>query len=103
MTKKAQAPATPDPEDEDTSSAGSGGVSGQGTPINAARANDCPTCHYYEFSHLNSGDASLQYGFCRRYAPRPNAYAGQTAALEYWWPRVHSGDWCGEYVQADDD
>lgn len=67
-----------------------------------ARTNDCTRCHFFEFSYRHQTDASMRYGFCRRYALRPNAYAGQRAPLEYWWPRVHSGDWCGEFVQTDD-
>ena len=78
-----------------------GGVTGTGAAPHTGRRHDCPTCTFFEELPEGSPEARtrIRHGWCRRYAPRP-AFGGQAAyAL---WANVHSGDWCGEYVQADD-
>ena len=54
---------------------------------------NCKHCRFCELSEANSG-------LCRRYAPRPRRELqedGDIPAAE--WPRVYSGDWCGEFVE----
>ena len=79
----------------------SGGVTGAGSAPHTGRRHDCLACHYCEVRSEGSpqGDNRVRYGWCRRYAPRPvmGGQAGYAA-----WPSVHSGDYCGEFVQADD-
>ena len=76
-----------------------GAVTGQGPrPYQPGpTAQHCPRCHYFKLSN-RAVDTGLETGWCRRNSPSPRI--GSTA--EVGWPRVHSGDWCGDYVQADD-
>lgn len=45
-------------------------------------------------------------GACRRHAPRPIIVDGKPRALVEadgltYWPRTITGDWCGEFEEAD--
>ena len=75
------------------------GATGTGSAPHTGRVHDCPRCTFFEFD--SGPDAQgVKRGWCRRNAPSPvqSTSGGRDGA----WPRVHSGDWCGEYVQADD-
>ena len=70
-----------------------------GSRAHTGRVHDCPRCHFFEYS--GGPDAQgIRIGWCRRYAPR--AVQGDPSGRSAAWPLVHSGDWCGEYVQEDD-
>ena len=60
-------------------------------------AHQCPRCHYFKLRER--APDGIERGICRRYAPRPGT---ENANPDASWPAVHSGDWCGEFVQADD-
>lgn len=53
----------------------------------------CGTC-----KHFDSG-MEVGYGVCRRYAPRPLSLkeSDNDPLLRATWPKVHSGEYCGEF------
>ena len=66
------------------------------------RTHDCPRCTYFDRLGESAPDAQgIWRGLCRRYAPRAGLLGPEEFKFASW-PQVHSGDWCGEYVQADD-
>jgi hypothetical protein len=60
---------------------------------------ECGRCIYFFPSEHEPGE----FGFCRRYAPRP-LITGIGDGAEEWeafqyakWPSVHFDNWCGEF------
>lgn len=59
-----------------------------------ANVNDlprCKTCKCYQPKYLPDGKEDQGWGFCHRYAPRPEQG-------EWGWPAVDATDFCGEHV-----
>ena len=100
--KKETATATPAPAEAPAAQAQVSGQDGgawprphQPTPANP---HHCPRCTYFRLRE-RAADTGIERGICRRHAPRPGVENANPNAS---WPAVHSGDWCGEYVQVDD-
>ena len=66
---------------------------------------DCKSCRWFEAAPDYYGDDDMtdelaaekqEYGFCRRHAPSPRQF-DPAKNLEYSWPLVWQGEWCGEW------
>lgn len=58
----------------------------------------CVSCMYYDRKSARAGEArGVQWGLCRRDAPRLNPVNAKTHAIEGVWPTVRDDDWCGRW------
>jgi len=58
----------------------------------------CMGCHYYDRQPGSQADSrGIQWGQCRRSAPRLHPVNQKTFMIEGVWPHVRDDDWCGEY------
>lgn len=58
----------------------------------------CVACLFYDRQSARAADErGLQWGLCRRDAPRLHPLNGKTHAVEGVWPTVRDDDWCGEW------
>ncbi len=58
----------------------------------------CLGCHYYDRQITKATGANgVQWGQCRRAAPRLHPINAKTFKIEGVWPHVRDDDWCGEW------
>ena len=58
----------------------------------------CMGCHYYDRQLGAQADSrGIQWGQCRRAAPRLHPVNQKSFMIEGVWPHVRDDDWCGEY------
>ncbi len=58
----------------------------------------CVSCQYYDRKSARAGESrGLQWGLCRRDAPRLNPVNPKMHAIEGVWPTVRDDDWCGRW------
>jgi hypothetical protein len=61
----------------------------------------CIGCQYYDRQPGAQADArGIQWGQCRRSAPRLHPVNQKTFMIEGVWPHVRDDDWCGEFRTA---
>ena len=61
----------------------------------------CNNCFFSEFTRKNEYDEiiTLPIGLCKRFPPQYTQH-GPTWG-DYSFPKVHSGDWCGEWKEKE--
>lgn len=55
---------------------------------------DCVKCKFFHAYEEND------LGECRRYAPKPFSYKENVSEVDFAWPIVHPGQWCGEFEKG---
>jgi len=61
----------------------------------------CLGCHFYDRQLNNQTDSrGIQWGQCRRSAPRLHPINQKSFMIEGVWPHVRDDDWCGEWKSA---
>ena len=61
----------------------------------------CMGCHFYDRQTGGQTDSrGIQWGQCRRSAPRLHPINQKTFMIEGVWPHVRDDDWCGEFRAA---
>lgn len=61
----------------------------------------CLGCNFYDRQIGKSSDAKgVQWGQCRRAAPRLHPINAKSFMIEGVWPHVRDDDWCGEWKAA---
>jgi len=60
----------------------------------------CVACQFYDRGNSQSDTRGIQWGQCRRSAPRLHPVNQKTFMIEGVWPHVRDDDWCGEWKAA---
>ena len=61
----------------------------------------CVNCQFYDrHATRHSDSAGVQWGQCRRAAPRLQPVNAKSHMIEGVWPHVRDDDWCGELKPA---
>lgn len=57
----------------------------------------CIACNFYDRGGKDADSRGLQWGQCRRSAPRLHPINQKTYMIEGVWPSVRDDDWCGDW------
>lgn len=57
----------------------------------------CVGCQFYDRGNSQADTRGIQWGQCRRSAPRLHPVNQKTFMIEGVWPHVRDDDWCGEW------
>lgn len=60
----------------------------------------CIGCQFYDRGNSQADARGIQWGQCRRAAPRLHPVNQKTFMIEGVWPHVRDDDWCGEWKAA---
>lgn len=60
----------------------------------------CVGCQFYDRGNSQADSRGIQWGQCRRSAPRLHPVNQKTFMIEGVWPHVRDDDWCGEWKAA---
>ena len=60
----------------------------------------CVGCQFYDRGNSQADARGIQWGQCRRSAPRLHPVNQKTFMIEGVWPHVRDDDWCGEWKAA---
>jgi hypothetical protein len=61
----------------------------------------CVSCQFYDRQPIRPNDGrGIQWGQCRREAPRLQPINAKSHMIEGVWPHVRDDDWCGELKPA---
>ena len=57
----------------------------------------CVACQFYDRGNSQSDSRGIQWGQCRRSAPRLHPVNQKSFMIEGVWPHVRDDDWCGDW------
>lgn len=60
----------------------------------------CVACQFYDRGDNQADARGIQWGQCRRSAPRLHPVNQKAFMIEGVWPHVRDDDWCGEWKAA---